>query len=289
MSRVLCIGLMFCILADSAAAQTARTSASVPVRLKPDANFPPYLTLAANTEVTIIRTDAQWLIVQFVDGDGHQRSGYVPSASVTKPIETPRAQPPASTVVASAGDTIPSAPPAAAPSPQSMPAPVSIVATGRNEPPMPPLKTPPKRGDTRVPMFVIAGGTAEGFTDPSKTRQDSTRDLTQKLRDSKFFRLVEFERDAVVTVEVLARDTKREVNGWTFVNGAAQNKSTVAVRLIAGDFMTEFEGTSGSKGMFTGYGDAAGKVAKQLNQWAEQNIQRLHELEISKADQSPTK
>jgi trypsin-like peptidase len=139
-----------------------------------------------------------------------------------------------------------------------------------------------KRVDPRIPIFVIAGGTSAQFTDPSKARQNSARDLISKLRDSKYFRSVELEQDAVVTIEVLARDTKREVNGWTAFNGAGQNKSTVVVRLIAGDFTTEFEGTSGSRGVFTGFGDAAGKIAKQLDAWASENLRRLQSLQEAK-------
>jgi hypothetical protein len=84
-------------------------------------------------------------------------------------------------------------------------------------------------------------------------------------------RVVDSPEHAVITLEVLGRGTHREVNGWTAALGSAQNKSTVAVRLTAGEFVSEFEGSSGSKGMLTGYSDAAAKVVKQVEDWAAKN------------------
>src|SRR5438046_1369776 len=83
----------------------------------------------------------------------------------------------------------------------------------------------------RVPVFVKSVAAAEGFTDPSKDRQDSVKDLLNRLRDSEFVRVVQSETDAVAVLEVLDRATKREVNFW-----GAQNKSLLAVRLTAGDY-----------------------------------------------------
>jgi hypothetical protein len=75
-------------------------------------------------------------------------------------------------------------------------------------------------------------------------------------------------------LEVLARETKRETNGWTAFSGQRQNKSSLSVRLTAGEFETEFGGESGSKGLMKGYGDAAGKVVKQVESWVKSNYDR---------------
>jgi hypothetical protein len=77
------------------------------------------------------------------------------------------------------------------------------------------------------------------------------------------------------TARALGRETKREVNGWSALSGAAQNKSVLFVRMKLGDYSTEFSGVSGSKGMMTGYGDAANKVVQQVEKWVEANRAKL--------------
>jgi hypothetical protein len=127
-----------------------------------------------------------------------------------------------------------------------------------------------ERPTDRVPVFVKSAGTDGGFTDPSKNRQDSMKDLQKRLEKSKVVRLVPSESEAVAIIEVLDRTTTRETNLW-----GRQNRSSVAVRLHAGDYSTEFSGESGSKGVMTGYGAAAAKVADQVESWIRENRERL--------------
>jgi hypothetical protein len=127
--------------------------------------------------------------------------------------------------------------------------------------------------EDRLPVFVRSAAATGGFTDPSKDRQDSMKDLVKKLKDSKLLRPVESEGEALVIVEVLDRETKRETNFW-----GRQNKSYLTVRLVAGEYSTEFEGESGSKGIFKGYGAAAGKVVDQVEVWAQANREQLSAL-----------
>jgi hypothetical protein len=122
----------------------------------------------------------------------------------------------------------------------------------------------------KIPVFVKSGAATDGFTDPSKDRQDSVKDLLKKLKDSKVLAPVQSEEQAVVVLEVLDRETKRETNFW-----GRQNKSYLTVRLTAGEYSTEFTGESGSKGVLKGYGAAAGKVVDQLEDWAKANRERL--------------
>lgn len=123
----------------------------------------------------------------------------------------------------------------------------------------------------RIPVYLQNGAGADGFTDPSKDRTDSLKDLAKQLRDSKVVRITDTPADAAVTLEVLARETHRDV---TLMWGV-QNKSGLTVRLTAGEYTTEFSAESGSHGLLTGYGDAAKKIVKQFEAWVKANHERL--------------
>jgi hypothetical protein len=122
----------------------------------------------------------------------------------------------------------------------------------------------------KIPVFVKTAATANGFTDPSKDRQDSVQDLRKKLMDSKAVVPVESAKEALVVLEVLDRETKWEMNLW-----GPHNRSYLIVRLTAGEYAAEFAGESGSRAMFKGYGAAAGNVVDQLEAWVETNRARL--------------
>jgi hypothetical protein len=130
-----------------------------------------------------------------------------------------------------------------------------------------------QKAEEKIPIFVKSAGSVGGFVDPSKDRQDSLKDLVKKLKESDSVRPVESEKEALAVVEVLDRETKRETNVW-----GRQNKSYLAVRLIVGEYSVEFTGESGSKGIFSGYGAAAGKVVDQLEAWVKANRDRLLSL-----------
>ena len=128
----------------------------------------------------------------------------------------------------------------------------------------------PAKAQERIPIFVRTAESTSGFTDPSKHRQDSVKDLVKRLKDSKALRVVESETDAVILLEVLGRETRRVTNLM-----GKQNKSYVTVRISAGDFSAEWEGESGSKGMMSGYGSAAGRIVNQVEAWVETNWESL--------------
>lgn len=134
-----------------------------------------------------------------------------------------------------------------------------------------------RQGDPRMPIFVRSAASVSGFTDPDKARRDSTRDLQNAFRNARTVRLAESEEQAIILLEVLGRETRREVNGYTFLTGQAQNKSVLMVRLTVGEFSTEFSADGGSSGMVTGYGRAAKKVAEQVERWVRENNPRLAE------------
>jgi hypothetical protein len=122
----------------------------------------------------------------------------------------------------------------------------------------------------RVPVFIKGAGADAGFTDPSKDRRDSVRDLTKHLEKSHVVRVVTNETEATAVIEVLDRATTREMNLL-----GPQNRSSLSVRLKVGDYSTEFNGAAGSRGLITGYGAAASKIADQFESWVTANRERL--------------
>lgn len=128
---------------------------------------------------------------------------------------------------------------------------------------------------SRIAVFVRSAADVDGFTDPSKDRRDSIKDLVKQLRNSDVVAPVESADEAFVVLEVLDRHTQDEQNGWSFVNGARQNKSFLTVHLTAGAYAVDFTGESKSKGIYTGYGQAAERVVKQLEAWVTANRDRL--------------
>jgi hypothetical protein len=120
--------------------------------------------------------------------------------------------------------------------------------------------------DTRFTIFIVAGGASgTGFTDPDISRQDSTRDIINKLAYSSVWRTVEFENQAAVTIEVLKRE-------------AHDDDRIVYVRLIAGDFKFEMQAVGDES-----WTDAAGRLAKRLDGWGRENAERLKELQAKAA------
>jgi hypothetical protein len=122
----------------------------------------------------------------------------------------------------------------------------------------------------RIPIAVRSAGTAEGYTDPSPGRQASVEDLRRKLAASKSLAVVDADGEALVVLEVLDRDTRGHRNLL-----GRHNKSSLTVRLTAGDYSTDFRAESGTLGVLTAYGAAAGKVAKQVEAWVAANRERL--------------
>jgi hypothetical protein len=134
-----------------------------------------------------------------------------------------------------------------------------------------PALAQPTVAPSKIPVFVRSQSAASGFTDPSKERQDSIKDLIKKIKDSKTMCVAESESDAFVILEVLDRSTS---SSWTPFWGT-QNRSVVAVRLMAGEYTADFTGDPGSTGAFTGYRKAAGQVVKQLDTWMTTNRERI--------------
>jgi hypothetical protein len=127
----------------------------------------------------------------------------------------------------------------------------------------------------KLTIYVDSAQSTKEFTDPSKDRMDSVRDLIGKLKSSKFLRPVPNESDAVLLLEVTTRDRDSVVNG--FALGGRSIRSILGVRLTAGDFTADFEGGRSTR-MGNTFTDAAGEVAEQVNRWVEMNWDRLQSL-----------
>jgi hypothetical protein len=134
-----------------------------------------------------------------------------------------------------------------------------------------------------VAVFVKAAGSADGFTDPDKSRTDSVKNLKDKLKDEKWAQLVDDQDGAVIVLEVLDRHTQFDQgSAWNLVGGYGQKHSTLMVRLTAGSYSTEFSGTGGASGLFSGYGKAAGKVVDELEKWVKANQEKLQAIADTK-------
>ena len=244
----------------TAQAPSAMIVGSAPVTILPDPSRPPLATLAEGTQVRIVKGEEQgWYQISFKDDRFGDRVGYVRAEHLK--VTATAANEPSTTIAPGALAAVP---------------PASTNVSGRivaEAAPVAALRAKPRDG--RIPVFVRGGGSSSGFTDPSKDRGDSVKDLQKNIRDSKVLVLAESSDDAFIVLDVLHRETKKENNGWTAISGTPQNKSYVTVRLRAGDFETELTGESGSKGMLKGYGNAASKVVDQLEDWARENRERL--------------
>jgi hypothetical protein len=141
-----------------------------------------------------------------------------------------------------------------------------------------PMAKDKKSEEARISVVVLAGGSSTEFTDPSEDREHSAKDIMDALSGSKVVRTVRSEADAVIVIEVLARESKDRVSAFSGVYGR-KSESTVHVRLTAGgEFSTEFEGSGGGNGVLTDYRGAAKRIAKQVNDWVEANSAKLSTL-----------
>jgi len=126
----------------------------------------------------------------------------------------------------------------------------------------------------RIPVFVTTQAAAGGFTDPSKERSDSQKELVKKMKNSNQLTNVTDEGQAVIVIRVLGLQEKRTFEPWT----GAQNKLSLTVRMTVGDFSAEFTGDTLRGVKFGGYGEAAERVVKQLDVWVVENRDKLASL-----------
>jgi hypothetical protein len=131
--------------------------------------------------------------------------------------------------------------------------------------------------DRPVSIFVTSDGAANGFTDPNKGNQDTMKDLRDSLKGRKTIALVESREAADIVLVVMSRE-KAQVTAGVF--GGDARDVTVRVKFIYKETETEMSASAQGGGMMSGgaWGKAAGKVAKQVEQWIEANRAKLAEV-----------
>jgi hypothetical protein len=131
----------------------------------------------------------------------------------------------------------------------------------------------------RIPILVRSAQTAFSSPKDEVGRQDSVKDLLKKLKHSKLVRAVESEKEALLVLEVLGRETGSDLRpeeiSWLWRWSCCARRSYLTARLIAGECSAEFTGESGKVGKFTDYGDAAKRVVKQVEAWVNANRDKV--------------
>jgi hypothetical protein len=132
-----------------------------------------------------------------------------------------------------------------------------------------------RSGKSQVPVFVVTT-TPEGFTQ-LKQVADSTKDFIKALKDKKGLCITDKRTEALVILEVLGRGKAQMTNTW-FGPG---RDVTVAVKLNAGKFETTIEESAAGGTVMAGgaWKKAAGKIAKRVEQWVQENREKLMKME----------
>jgi hypothetical protein len=130
-----------------------------------------------------------------------------------------------------------------------------------------------------VPVFVTSAGAANGFTDPNKDNQDTMKDLRDSLKGRKGIVLTDRREDAGIVLVVQSREkaqlTASPLGG--ILGGGPSRDCTVRVKFIYKDTETEMSGSANGGALMSGgaWSKAAGKVAKQVEQWIDANRTKL--------------
>jgi len=128
---------------------------------------------------------------------------------------------------------------------------------------------------TPVSVFITSVGAANGFTDPNKDNQDTMKDLRDSLKGRKALVVTDKRDDATIVLVVMSRE-KAQLTATAF--GPARD-CTVRVKFIFKDSETEMSGSAAGGTLTSGgaWSKAAGKVAKQVEEWVATNKVHLTE------------
>jgi hypothetical protein len=130
-------------------------------------------------------------------------------------------------------------------------------------------QAPPK-----VKVFVTTAGAVNGFTDPSKDNRDTQKDLREELRDQKSLLVVDRREDAAIILVVMGRETAQTTAGFL---GSPARDRIIRVKFQFSDFETELTASAqgGTLGSGGAWGKAAGKIARQVEEWVVANRGKL--------------
>ena len=126
----------------------------------------------------------------------------------------------------------------------------------------------------RVKVFVTSATNEQGFTDPSKDKSDTVKDLKNALKDKGSVQLTDNKDDATIVLTVLDRKTAGLTAG--FLGGAARDRE-IHVKFTCGTFETDMSASAqgGVMGSGGSWGKAARKIAKQVDEWVVANRAKL--------------
>ena len=130
-----------------------------------------------------------------------------------------------------------------------------------------------------VPIFVTSVGAVDGMTDPNKENQDTMKDLRDSLKGRKGIVLAPRREDAIIVLVVQSREKAQlTVSPLSGILGTGPSRDcTVRVKFIYKDTETEMSGSANGGALMSGgaWSKAAGKVAKQVEQWINANKEKL--------------
>ena len=122
--------------------------------------------------------------------------------------------------------------------------------------------------------MLFRSGAADGLSDPNKDNRDTVKDLQNALEDQKDVHLVASRDEAMLVLVVQSRERAQAT--FSMFGGAARDVG-VRVKLLWKDNEAELTGTAQGGTLSTGgaWKRAAGKVAKQINEWVKANREHL--------------
>ncbi len=120
-----------------------------------------------------------------------------------------------------------------------------------------------------VRIYLTSAGEMEGMTDPSKDNRDTVKDLRHSLTGKHGIAFAESRDDADVVLVVHDRE-KAQMTAGFFSNG---RDCTVRVTVIHNGHESEMSASAQGGSLASGgaWGKAAGKVAKQVEEWVTAN------------------
>jgi hypothetical protein len=126
---------------------------------------------------------------------------------------------------------------------------------------------------TPIRVFVTSVGAVNGLTDPNKDNQDTMKDLRDSLKGRKGLVVTDKREDAAIVLVVMSRE-KAQITAGVF---GASRDCTVRVKFIYDGSETEMSASAQGGTLASGgaWSKAAGKVAKQVEEWVKTNRANL--------------
>jgi hypothetical protein len=237
-------------------------AAPIFVRPNPPAGLQPLRVAAIGTVLETQGEEAGWYQVAFQDPQFGRRVGYIEKRFVKVQLREPMDLP----------VKVPAQREAKEEPRQTKP-----VATAASTSAARPVTTPPNSG-SRMPglpgVFITSAGAVNGLTDPSRDNADTVKDLRNSLKNSKLVTLVNSRDEAKIVLVVMNRETGEVTAGYF---GDPARDRIIRVKFVHNQDETVMtasaQGGAGASG--GAWGKAAGKIAKQVEQWVKANAGSL--------------